>query len=604
MCFILAIIGKDGLSPSLLLQTPDLLRMAQARGPDDTNSERVTDRVFLGSNRLSIIDFSPHGQMPMKSLEGDYWIVYNGELYNHDELRRQLVAAGLHFRSRSDTEVVLNAYVYWGEKFVDKLNGIFAFVIFDKQQGRLITARDRFGAKPLHYTEMNGHVIFSSDYRILQSVRKPLSNDLDPGAVTAYMHCRFVPGDRSVINGVFKLRPGEIKVWDVRDLSWKSRIFWKPRYSPEPFRPEVFFDKLLQAIHHTSVGDVHPGLLLSGGLDSSAVAALMSQLGNEKVQTYGCTYAGQRTQDPADEDIVYSQLTNSCVDEDDFAKTVASAFGYQHHTSVIDPTIDFGTFLAMQSALGEPLASTDAIGHFAFARSLAGKTKMVISGTGSDELLGGYEQMYFKTPNPRLATLQDPLEMLRLFSNMDGGRATPVQFLDRDVVDEHYVSGLVTDTLDNFPTRDFPHEVLNQVAFFELAFGLPGWELDQADRLYMDRSIELRPAFLENGFVDYALTVPSELKRDKLVLKQAMRGRLPDTIVNRPKYPSLGTPPSVYGQPWFKEGLRDLFDHPLDIWDKVQIGKLSKQDPRQYNLDIVYRLVYLQTWHRHCASLT
>jgi len=146
--------------------------------------------------------------------------------------------------------------------------------------------------------------------------------------------------------------------------------------------------------------------------------------------------------------------------------------------------------------------------------------------------------------------------------------------------------------------------VLNQVAFFELAFGLPGWELDQADRLYMDRSIELRPAFLENGFVDYALTVPSELKRDKLVLKQAMRGRLPDTIINRPKYPSLGTPPSVYGQPWFKEGLRDLFDHPLDIWDKVQIGKLSKQDPRQYNLDIVYRLVYLQTWHRHCASLT
>ena len=112
MCFILAIIGKDGLSPALLQQTPNLLRMAQARGPDGTNSAVVSDRVFLGSNRLSIIDLSPHGQMPMKSLHGDYWIVYNGELYNHDELRQQLAAAGLRFRSRSDTEVVLNAYVH------------------------------------------------------------------------------------------------------------------------------------------------------------------------------------------------------------------------------------------------------------------------------------------------------------------------------------------------------------------------------------------------------------------------------------------------------------------------------------------------------------
>ena len=254
--------------------------------------------------------------------------------------------------------------------------------------------------------------------------------------------------------------------------------------------------------------------------------------------------------------------------------------------------MDFETFLAMQRALGEPLASTDAIGHYAFARSLAGRTRMVISGTGSDELLGGYERMYFKTPNPQLATLHDPLEMLRLFSNMDGGRDTPLQFLDREFVDEEYVNGLVIDTLDHFPVNQFPHEPLNQVAFFELAFGLPGWELDQADRLYMDRSIELRPAFLENGFVDYALTIPSELKRGKRVLKQAMHGRLPATIINRPKYPSLGTPRSVYGQPWFKEGLRDVFDHPLDVWDKAQIRRLSQQNPEQLNLDT------------HCAGVT
>ena len=418
------------------------------------------------------------------------------------------------------------------------------------------------------------------------------------------MQCRFVPGHRSVISGIFKLKPGEISVWDVRDLSSRSRIFWTPRYSPEPFRAEVFLDKLLQAVHLTSVADIQPGLPLSGGLDSSAVAAMMSLLGRGAIQTYGCTYAGQPDQEPPDGDVVYGQLTNSCVDEDHFARTVASAFGYRHHTTVIDPAMDFETFLAMQRALGEPLASTDAIGHYAFARSLAGRTRMVISGTGSDELLGGYERMYFKTPSPHLATLHDPLEMLRLFSNMDGGRDTPLQFLDREFVDEEYVNGLVIDALDHFPVNQFPHEPLNQVAFFELAFGLPGWELDQADRLYMDRSIELRPAFLENGFVDYALTIPSELKRGKRVLKQAMHGRLPATIINRPKYPSLGTPRSVYGQPWFKEGLRDVFDHPLDVWDKAQIRRLSQQNPEQLNLDIVYRLVYFQIWHRHCAAVT
>jgi asparagine synthetase B (glutamine-hydrolysing) len=211
--------------------------------------------------------------------------------------------------------------------------------------------------------------------------------------------------------------------------------------------------------------------------------------------------------------------------------------------------------------------------------------------------------MYFKTLNPQLATLRDPLQLLRLFANMDGGPDMALQFLDREFADEDYVNSSVIDASGHFPAQEFPHEALNQLAFFELGFGLPGWELDQADRLYMDRSIELRPAFLENGFVDYALTIPSELKRDKGVLKHAMRGLLPDTIINRPKYPSLGTPRSVYRQPWFKEGLRDLFDHPLDIWDTQQIRRLSKQNPEQFNLDIVYRLVYLQTWHRHCLAV-
>ncbi|HEV2403117.1 MAG TPA: asparagine synthase (glutamine-hydrolyzing) [Candidatus Saccharimonadales bacterium] len=603
MCSILAMVNEQGLPHPLRLLTSKVLEQTRARGPDDSHAELINNIAYLGSNRLSIIGLGPAGRMPIKSQEHNCWIVYNGELYNHRELRAELKGQGFRFSTQSDTEVVLNAYVQWGDSFIEKLNGIFAFVIFDQDKARIIAGRDRFGAKPLYYMEIDGTLILSSDFKPLKQLRRSASDDFDAGALTAYMHFRFIPGNRSILKGIFKLKPAEIITWHMPGLKRHSRTYWRPYFRPEPFRQKDFTDKFLQAMQYVSVADVKPDLLLSGGLDSSAVAAAMHHLKYHAIHSYSCTYKDQLTTAVTNDANDYSNLTNPYIDESQFAKLVVQTYGHQHHTAAVNADITPENFADMQRALGEPLASTDALGHYLFASALKGKTKLVLAGTGSDEILGGYEQLYFKKGNPKLRSFKDPLQLLRIFTNMDGDDELPLRFLNPDIVDNDYTHSLVSDVMDRFPADKHEYEALNQLAFFELGFDLPGWELDQADRIYMDQSIELRPAFLENNLVDYALTIRSRDKRGKAPLKQAMRGLLPDTIIDRPKYPSLGTPRTMYQKAWFQEGLRSLFEHPLDIWNRSEIQRLARLRPEDLNFDILYRLVYLQTWQHNLRDL-
>lgn len=594
MCSILGMVSPKRIPNQLLKQAPRLLDLTVNRGPDGHGSIVIDKHIYLGNNRLSIIDLSSEGRMPLKSLHGDYWITYNGEIYNHVDLRNQLLNKGFNFRSTTDTEVILNAYIYWGNEFIEKLNGIFAFLIFDKKNNKIIAGRDRFGGKPLYYSQINDCVVFSSDFSLLRDLVYPNSKEIDLSALTAYVQCRFVPGERTILKKILKLQPAEVIIWQVEDLSSVTRRFWKPKFEPEPFQQEVFDKKLNEAIRYTKTADLTPSILLSGGLDSAAIAAILYHQGDTKVKTFTCAFTNPDFPNKSNKPSY--KITTPNIDERGYAELVANTFNFSNESFSIDSNVSLELFLKMQRVLGEPIASTNALGNYLFARVLKGRTKFTISGTGSDELLGGYRDLYFKNKRTSLETVKDPMIFLKAFADLDAGQLSPLQYLNPELIQMDYLMEFTTQSMGLFPTDKYPNELLNQLAFFEMAFALPGWELDQADRLFMSQSIELRPAFLENNFVDYALTIPSAMKIDKHPLRKAMDKYLPNSVNRRVKYPGLGTPQSVCDQDWFKLASNCLFNETLDIWNKSNVSLFASQPSGKWNFDILYRLIYLQLW--------
>jgi len=598
MCSILGIVSTQKIPEVLISKTPEFLNATINRGPDDQGSVVIDNQVYLGSNRLSIIDISPSGKMPLKSLNGEYWIVFNGEIYNYIELKKQLTGHGFRFKSNSDTEVILNSYIHWGEEFIEKLNGIFAFLIYDKKLGKIVAGRDRFGAKPLYFCRNKNLLFFSSDFTILKDILyiegKP---SWDYSALTAYIQCRFVPGEKTVLKEIFKLQPAEIRIWNLGDLSSTSKQYWNPKFEPIPFNQKTFNEKLSLAIRRTSVADITPDLLLSGGLDSAVIAAILHQQGHKKVQTF--TGAFSNPDQILDMSEAASHITLPNIDERQSAKTVAEHLNYKNESFVLNPNFTLATFWKMQKILGEPIASPNALGQYLLAKALKSKTKLLLSGTGSDELLGGYKELYFGGGTHSLKTKRDPSVFMNAFSDFDKGTLPPLKFLKKEFLDLDYLNEFTTKSMKLFPADKYPNELLNQLTFFEMAFALPGWELDQSDRLFMSQSIEVRPAFLENEFVDYSLSIISREKDGKRPLKRSAQGILPNSIIDRPKYPGLGTPHEVCYSKWFNEAVADLLNEPLDIWDKKELSIFSKQPKKDWNFDVLYRLIYLQQWAKH-----
>lgn len=594
MCSIVGVVSPSKIPAKLLRQASCLLDFTARRGPDDQGSVLIDNKVYLGSNRLCIIGCVPDGRMPMKSLNGDYWISYNGEIYNYKELRAQLIDKGFKFRSTTDTEVVLNAYICWGDKFVEKLNGIFAFLIYDKNNDLMISGRDRFGGRPLYYAKVDDCLVFSSDFKLLNDLAYPKRKVIDISALTAYLQCRFVPGNKTIIKDIFKLQPAEMISWRLSDLSPTVKRFWRPKLELHKFNQNEFNKKLAAAINLTKTADLTPDILLSGGLDSAAIAAIMNNQEDRNVQTYTFAFANP---DPIKKNRKSSyQITTPNLDERDKAANIAKLFKYPNNSFVMDYDIGLKDFLDMMRILGEPIASTNALGNYLFAKALKGKTKLVLAGTGSDEFLGGYQDLYFNGARKSLRTAKNSSVFLKALSDFDGGAASPLAFLDPDLIQEGYLNDYLYSSMASFPKESYPNELLNQIAFFELAFALPGWELDQADRLFMSQSIELRPAFLENNFVDYGLTISSRDKAGKRPLRQAMHAYLPKKAIDQVKYPGMGTPKDICKQGWFKDLINELFEQPLDIWNKKSIVTLSKESYDDWNFDVLYRLVYLQLW--------
>ncbi|GLT17500.1 asparagine synthetase B [Vibrio zhanjiangensis] len=591
MCSILTFLTNKEFSSEFVSSLPERLKRSEKRGPDSSGSLLINNSVYLGSNRLRIIG-DDNGVMPISSFCENYHIVFNGEVYNHKELRKELESDGYNFKTNTDTEVILNLYIKFKEDFIKKLNGIFSIVIFDKKRDIFICARDRFGTKPLYYLSGEDYVGFSSDYQTLVELLTPSQRQISKSALSALLMTRMVPGEKTILSGINKVEHATIQIWDRKTLSCNTYRYWSPTCKIREFKQSEFNTYFRNAVNRVFEADVEPSILLSGGLDSAALVTELGYSGRIGIKTYSCTFEG--AQKCEESDISYN-ITNGNIDESAFAIEVANTHSFHHENFKVNADIDEDTFDQMQAALGEPIPSTNALGLYLLGKSLPASERLAVSGTGSDEILGGYETLYFKEHAENHINTSNA-SLLKSFSNFDSVCIEPLSLLNSDYVDTQYLDQYLKQCMSSFDEDKNSHELLNQLAIFELNFGLPGWELDQADRLFMDFSIELRPGFLENEFVDYCLSIPSKDKSQKLPLRNAMRAHLPSHIVDREKLPSLSTPKEfIYGA-FFQKELERIREEPLDFWNKEALTKLIDTQDKESIFDLLYRVFYIQKW--------
>lgn len=590
MCSILTFFTNKEFSEEFVLSLPERLKKSEKRGPDSTGNILIDNAVYLGSNRLRIIG-DEESVMPIPSICNGYYIVFNGEIYNHKELRQVLVSDGYSFKGISDTEVILNLYIKFKEDFINKLNGIFSIIIFDKQRDIFICARDRFGTKPLYYIHDDEYVGFSSDYQTLLDLLPTDKRKISKSALSALLMTRMVPGHKTILSKIHKVEHATLQIWDRKSLTCNTFKYWSPNCNISEFNQSEFNQHFKNAVDRVFEADVEPSILLSGGLDSAALVTALGFSGRKNIKTYSCTFKGAREYQ---ESAISFNITNGNIDESAFAKEVAEKNSFYHQNFIVNADIDEETFDQMLTALGEPIPSTNALGLYLLGKSLPLSERLTVSGTGSDEILGGYETLYFKERKESFSN-EESSTLLKAFSNFDSVCIDPLSLLNNSNIDTNYLDNYLIRCMSSFDNSN-NNELLNQLAIFELNFGLPGWELDQADRLFMEFSIELRPGFLENDFVDYCLSIPSKDKSQKAPLRQAMRPHLPSHIVDREKLPSLSTPKEfIYGS-FFQNELTRIKENPLDIWNKEALIQLIETEDKESVFDVLYRVFFIQKW--------
>src|SRR2546427_127911 len=371
MCGICGVAGGDPARGGELVQ-----RMCGSmvhRGPDDEGSIHL-DGVTLGMRRLSIIDIEG-GHQPMSNEDSTVWVIQNGEIYNHRQLREQLLAAGHRFATKSDTEVLVHGYEEWGERMIERLNGMFAFALLDRRKASLLLARDRMGIKPLHYAIDGERFVFASELKaLLQDTA--LRKGIDPVALDEYLEYEFVPSPRSIVRGVNKLRPGHTLSWSLADRRPAVRRYWAPELNleraggPGNLDEECgrLRDALREAVRKELISDVPVGVFLSGGIDSSAVTAMMTQLGGD-VKSFSVGFA-----EPS-------------FDESGHARDVARHLGTDHHELTLEPAALLGLIPRLSLLLDEPLGDASIIPTYLLSACTRRHGQAAIAG-GADRSRG------------------------------------------------------------------------------------------------------------------------------------------------------------------------------------------------------------------------
>ncbi|NJN47498.1 MAG: N-acetylglutaminylglutamine amidotransferase [Candidatus Competibacteraceae bacterium] len=518
MCGISGELRLDGREPDLALLSRMLGRLAR-RGPDHEGC--FSDGpVVLGHRRLAIIDLSDRSNQPMIDRELGLTLVFNGAIYNYRELRQDLQKLGYGFFSDGDTEVILKAYAEWGERCVEKLIGMFAFAVWDIRKKTLFLARDRLGIKPLYYSRCGGNCFrFASNTQALLEACDA-NTDIDPVGLHHQLTLHAViPAPRTILQGIRKLPPASTLTIDIQGRE-QTRVYWHPRATrpPEPRTEqdwqEAVHDALKRAVkRRLDIADVPVGVLLSGGLDSSLLVALLAEAGANDLLTFSVGFEDQPEERGSE--FEYSDL-------------VVERYATKHHKYLIPNGEALNRLPEAITCMAEPMVGQDAVAFFLLAEQVSQTVKVVQSGQGADEAFGGY----FWYPLMEAESGSDLERFRRHYFDRD--HDDYLQTVAPAYHGPDYTAATVAEQL-SLPDAD---EFLDRVLRFDVTTLIVDDPVKRVDNMTMAWGLEARVPFLDHEVVELALRMPPAFKiRDggKTILKQIARGRLPDAIIERPK---------------------------------------------------------------------
>ena len=593
-----------------------MIRILAHRGPDDEGIF-LDAACGLGHRRLSILDLTERGHQPMTTPDGRYTISYNGEIYNYLELRKDLESRGCIFHTNTDTEVVLTLYSLQGPSCLGRLNGMFAIAIWDSVERKLFLARDRIGIKPLYYSETADGIVFGSEVKALLACPE-MCSQVNLPLVDTYFNFGYVPGKKTLFQGINKLLPSHWLIADSQGI--RCERYWDIQYAPNLQRSaddtaEELRELLLDAVRIHMRSDVPVGVFLSGGLDSSTTVALLAEAGFNDVKTFSVAYK-----------------EGAEFDETSYAQVVAKRFHTDHHILYVDPA-DFKDFVPQFVwYMDEPVTEAAAISLYFIAKLLRTHVTVALSGEGADELYAGYDiykymswiEQYRKLPQAMRALGVEPI-----LSAVGGDKMQKYLRLARLPLEQRYCgvslngqdySSLYTEELAatlkeatedpplaSYYARTAGRDPLTRMLYSDLNSWLVDDLLIKADKMTMANSVELRVPFLDYRVVEQAATIPSSMKlrggNSKWILKQAMRQRLPDEILNRKKT-GFPTPLAAMFRQDLSGYLRDLLLSSRCLhrgyFRREAIEKLIGEhtNKRKDHHKLLWQLIVLEEWHR------
>ena len=518
MCGVCGELRFDG-RPADLGAIQRMTARLERRGPDHGGSYSDGPLGF-GHRRLAIIDLSAHANQPMVDQELGLSLVFNGTIYNFPELRRELQQAGYHFFSSGDSEVIIKAFHAWGEACVERFHGMFAFALWDQQQKRLFLARDRLGIKPLYYTVDRNRFRFASNTQALLS-GGGVDTDIDPVS----LHYQFtlhavVPAPNTILKGVRKLAPGHSLTVDMQGGQIERSYWYFPAARPEqPISDcewlEMIHDALRSAVRaRNKIADVPVGVLLSGGLDSSLLVALLAEVGVSDLRTFSVGF-----EDHPDEK----------GSEFEYSDPVAQRYQTRHRKFLVPNSEVLQRLPEAVDAMAEPMFGQDAVAFYLLSEQVSKEVKVVQSGQGADEVFGGY----FWYPRMLAETEGTPLQRFAKHY-FDRDHEEFLHTVSVPYRGEDYTSGKIAELLAQPDAESFMDAVLR----LDVTTLIVDDPVKRVDNMTMAWGLEARVPFLDHKLVELAARCPPELKLregGKYPLKAMARGLLPDAVIDRPK---------------------------------------------------------------------
>jgi asparagine synthase (glutamine-hydrolysing) len=563
------------------------------RGPDQQGSF-TSSHISLGATRLRIIDFEG-GDQPMRSANGDAIIAFNGEIFNHREVRAELESLGATFRSHCDTEVVLNAFLAWGPACFARLRGMFAVAIWIESQNRLVLARDRMGIKPLYYTVQNGELSFGSELKCIFA-NPEVPRRIDLAGVNCYLSLNYVPGPYTLVEGIQKLMPGCMLNWQHGRTTITS---YAPRTQAGPAAKslneacEELDDLLTKSVREQLVSEVPLGIWLSGGLDSSTILHYAANLSPKRLKTFSVTFHGKS------------------FDESSYIKQVSKSYGTEHTEFDLNEGADLADVIGELAYYSdEPSADAGAVPVWYLSKMTRKDATVVLSGEGADELFGGYltykadryNRYFSRLPRAMRRAALGVARRLPASDEKIGFDYKIKRFLEGSLLSPEAAhvfwngtftedekreffsfasAGPLAEILAQMQPGNFGGSFVERFLDFDQRYSLPDAILYKVDRMSMAHSMEVRPPFLDDRIVAFAARLPQKFKiagfETKLVLRRLMRDGLPPNVLKRPK-----TGFDIPIHQWFRGVLRGLLLETLNERTVTESGLFSWPEVRRF----------------------